>query len=92
MRIDASTFSIGVRGLILAVITLAASSVLISLALLTKHRMQFVSNFALFVVTLTGMYLAFAAQNPFAGLDFLVDAPLREALDRLNNMQLTKSP
>ena len=92
MRIDASTFSIGVRGLILAVITLAASSALISLAFLTRHRMQFVSNFALFMVTLTGMYLAFAAQNPFAGLDFLLDTPMREALDRLNDMQLAKNP
>jgi hypothetical protein len=92
IRIDASTFSIGVRGLILAVITLAASSALISLALLTKRRMQFVSNFALFVVVLTAMYLAFAGQNPFAGLDFLVDAPLRDALDRLNSIQVTKNP
>lgn len=92
MRIDASTFSIGVRGLILAIITLTASSTLISLALLSKHRMQFVSNLTLFMVALTGMYLAFAAQNPFAGLDFLVDAPFREALDRLNNMSIPKRP
>jgi hypothetical protein len=38
------------------------------------------------------MYLAFAAQNPFAGLDFLLDTPMREALDRLNDMQLAKNP
>jgi hypothetical protein len=92
MRIDASTFSIGITGLILAIITLVASSVLVSLTSLWKAPVQFISNFSLFLVTLTAMYLAFASQNPFAGLDSVVDTPLREALDRLKNMHLAKNP
>jgi hypothetical protein len=36
------------------------------------------------------MYLAYAAQNPFAGLDYIPDTPVREALDRLYKMQLAK--
>lgn len=92
MRIDASTFSIGTRGLILAILTLAVSSALLSLTSLWSPSVQFISNFSLFIVTLTAMYLAFDAQNPFAGLDALTDAPLREALDRLHNMKLAKNP
>lgn len=91
MRIDASTFSIGFTGLILTVINLFASSVLLSLTCLWKAPVQFISNFLLFLVTLAAMYLAFAAQNPFAGLDSVVDTPLREALDRLKNMHLAKN-
>jgi hypothetical protein len=90
-RIDASTFTIGIRELILAIITLASSSALLSLSLLTKAPIQLFSNFALLLVTLTAIYLAFSSQNPFSGIDSLVDTPLREALDRLNNMQLTKN-
>jgi hypothetical protein len=36
------------------------------------------------------MYLAFASQNPFHSLDFVSNAPLQEALDRLQNMQLAR--
>lgn len=89
-RIDTSTYSIGVRGLILAIITLVASSTLLTLSELTRKWGQCLSNYTLFFVTMTAMYLAFSVQNPFAGLDSLTDAPLREALDRLNNMQLAK--
>jgi hypothetical protein len=71
---------------------LASSGALLSLSLLTKAPTQFISNFALFLVTLTGICLAYAAQDPFAGIDSLVDTPLGEALERLNNMRLAKNP
>jgi len=89
-RIDASNYSIGMRALILALITTVTSSVMISLSELSKPRAQFLSNFTFFIVLLTAMYLAYAAQNPFAGLDSIPDTPVREALDRLYKMQLAK--
>jgi hypothetical protein len=90
LRIDASEFSIGIRGLLLAGVTLLASSTLLSLAMLQKPSVQYLSNFFLYVVTLAALYLAYNEQNPFAGLDVVSSAPLQEALDRLINMQLTR--
>ena len=89
-RIDASDFGMGLRGYMLVVITLLATTVLLSLSMLTRPASQFISNFCLFFVTLTAAYLAFLSQNPFFGLDAVTDAPLREALDRLNSMTLTR--
>lgn len=89
-RIDTSNYSIGMRALILALVTTLSTSVMISIAHLAKPRAQFLSNFTLFIVVLTAMYLAYAAQNPFAGLDSIQDTPVREALDRLYKMQLAK--
>jgi hypothetical protein len=40
------------------------------------------------VVSLFALYLAYASQNPFAGLDAISNAPLQEAFDRLKVMQL----
>jgi len=90
LRIDASDFSIGIRGLLLASITLLASSALLSLAMLTKPSVQYLSNFLLYLVTLLALFLAYIAQNPFSGLDIISSAPMQEALDRLTNMQLTR--
>ena len=90
LRIDASEFSIGIRGLLLACVTLLASSALLSLAMLTKPSIQYLSNFLLYLVTLIALYLAYIAQNPFSGLDVMSSAPMQEALDRLTNMQLTR--
>ena len=90
LRIDASDFSVSIRGQILACITLLASSTIISLAFLTKPFGQCLSNFLLYFVTLTSFYLAYSAQNPFAGLDAVSGAPMQEALDRLINMRLTR--
>lgn len=90
LRIDASDFSVSIRGQILACITLLASSAILSLAFLTKPFGQYLSNFLLYFVTLTSFYLAYNAQNPFAGLDVVSSAPMQEALDRLMNMRLTR--
>jgi hypothetical protein len=90
-RIDTSSFSIGVRSALLALITTLASCVIISLVNLRKPRAQFLSNFILFGVTASTLYLAFIAQNPFAGPDAVSNAPIHEALDRLNNMRLTRT-
>ena len=90
LRIDASEFSVGLRGLLLAFITLLASSAILSLAMLTKPPVQYLSNFLLYLVTLLALYLAYIAQNRFSGLDVISSAPIQEALDRLTNMQLTR--
>ena len=90
LRIDASDFSVSIRGRILACITLLASSAILSLAFLTKPFGQYLSNFLLYFVTLTALYLAYSGQNPFAGLDVVSSAPLQEALDRLMNMKLAR--
>ena len=58
--------------------------------MLTKPASQFISNFCLYFVTLAAAYLAFISQNPFFGLDAVNNTPLREALDRLNSMTLTR--
>jgi hypothetical protein len=89
-RIDASDFSMGLRGYMLVAITLLATSVLLSLSMVTKPASQFISNFYLFFVTLAAAYIAFLSQNPFFGLDAVKNIPLQEALDRLNNMALTR--
>jgi hypothetical protein len=80
----------GLRGYMLVAITLLATSVLLSLSMLTKPASQFISNFYLFFVTLAAAYIAFLSQNPFFGLDAVKNIPLQEALDRLNNMALTR--
>lgn len=90
IRIDTSSFSIGLRSALLAFITTLASCVIISLVNLRKPNAQVLSNFLLFGVTTSTLYLAFIAQNPFAGPDYVSAAPLQEALDRLNNMRLTR--
>lgn len=36
----------------------------------------------------TALYLAYASQNPFSGLDAISNAPLQEAFDRLKVMKL----
>jgi hypothetical protein len=89
-RIDASNFGMGLRGYMLVAITLLATTVLLSLSMLTKPASQFISNFCLYFVTLAAAYLAFISQNPFFGLDAVDNTPLREALDRLNSMTLTR--
>ena len=89
-RIDASGFSMGLRGYMLVAITLLATSTLFSLSLLSKPAAQFISNFFLFFVILLTSYLAFISQNPFRGLDAINPLPLQEALDRLNAMTLTR--
>jgi hypothetical protein len=89
-RIDASDFSMGLRGYMLVAITLLATSVLLSLSMVTKPASQLISNFYLFFVTLAAAYIAFLSQNPFFGLDAVENIPLQEALDRLNNMALTR--
>lgn len=89
-RIDASEFTIGVRGRVLGVITLFASLVILSFANLTRKPIQLLSNFMLLLVTTSAMYIIFMTQNPFSGLDSVSDLPLRDALDRLNNMKLTR--
>ena len=90
-RIDTSSFSIGLRSILLAFITTLASCVVMSLVNIRSPHAQFVSNFILFGVTACALYLAFIAQNPFAGPDFVSNAPLEEAFDRLNNMRLTRT-
>ena len=91
LRIDTSGFTIGRRGLLLAALTLLASSTILSLAMLRKKSIQLMSNFFLFWVTVSAMYLAFAAQNPFDGLDLVSNAPLQEALERLQAMHIGHS-
>jgi hypothetical protein len=80
----------GLRGYMLVAITLVTTSALLSLSMLTKPETQFISNFFLFFVTLLASYLAFVSQNPYFGLDVVSNMPLREALDRLKNMTLTR--
>jgi len=87
-RIDTSSFSIGMRSILLAFVTTIASCVILSLVNIRSPHAQFISNFILFGVTATALYLAFIAQNPFAGPDFVSMAPLEEAFNRLNNMRL----
>lgn len=77
LRIDKNGVTIGRRGLLLAALTLLASSTMLSLAILHKKSSQLMSNFFLFWVTLSAMHLAFAAQNPFDGLDLVSNAPLQ---------------
>jgi hypothetical protein len=89
-RIEASDFGMGLRGYMLVAITLVTTSALLSLSMLTKPETQFISNFFLFFVTLLASYLAFVSQNPYFGLDVVSNMPLREALDRLKNMTLTR--
>jgi hypothetical protein len=89
-RIDSSEFTIGIRGVALGAITLFASLTILSLANLTRKPTQLVSTFMLLLVTVSAMYIIFKTQNPFNGLDYISDQPLREALDRLINMKLTR--
>jgi hypothetical protein len=89
-RIDASDFGMGLRGYLLVALTLLATTVLLSMSMLTKPASQFISNFCLFFVTLAASYIAFLSQNPFFGLDAVTNIPLQEALDRLNTMELTR--
>lgn len=89
-RIDTSEFTIGIRGVALGVITLFASLTILSLANLARKPTQFVSTFMLLLVTFSAMYIIYQTQNPFSGIDYISDFPLREALDRLNNMKLTR--
>ncbi|WP_446001716.1 bestrophin-like domain [Zwartia hollandica] len=89
-RIDASDFGMGLRGYLLVALTLLATTVLLSMSMLTKPASQFISNFCLFFVTLAASYIAFLSQNPFFGLDAVTNIPLQEAFDRLNTMELTR--
>ncbi|MFM7008037.1 MAG: hypothetical protein ACKO0Z_01685 [Betaproteobacteria bacterium] len=89
-RIDASDFSMGLRGYLLVSITLITTAVLFTLTMLTKPSAQFISNFFLFLVTFLAAYLAFSSQNPFHDLDAISPLPLQEAFDRLNAMTLTR--
>lgn len=88
VRIEISDYKIGFRGLILATLTLVASCVILSLAMLKKPAAQYLCVFSLFVISLSALYLAYASQNPFAGLDAISNAPLQEAFDRLKVMKL----
>lgn len=89
LRIDASSHNIGLRSALLAAITILASCVIVSLVNLHRRGAQFLSNFVLFAMTASVFYLAFSTQNPFSGPDFVSNAPIQEAFDRLNNMRLT---
>lgn len=88
VRIEISEYTIGSRGLILAAFTLIASCAILSMAMLNKPEVQYLSNFSFFVISLSALYLAYASQNPFAGLDAISNAPLQEAFDRLKVMKL----
>ena len=88
IRIEISEYRIGSRGLILATLTLIASCVILSMAMLKKPAAQYLCIFSFFVISLSALYLAYASQNPFAGLDAISNAPLQEALDRLKVMKL----
>jgi hypothetical protein len=88
VRIEISEYRIGSRGLTLAILTLVASSVILSMAMLKKPASQFLCIFSFFVVSLFALYLAYASQNPFSGLDAISNAPLQEASDRLKIMKL----
>lgn len=88
VRIEISEYKIGSRGLILAALTLIASCVILSMAMLQKPSAQYLCIFFFFVISLSALYLAYASQNPFAGLDAISNAPLQEAFDRLKVMKL----